>query len=740
VLGINLEAQTNNQVFYLDVNNTVNKLTNTPTNGWVNQNLGQGATGASRLSSFTDNVGSHVFYQDISNQLNHLLGTGSSSGVAWTNQILSQLAGAAPEGGSPLTSFVDKVGEHVFYLDINHQVNQVLGVVGSSGVTWTNQLIPGASLATGATGLTSFSDSAGEHVFYVDSADRVNHLLGTVGSTGSVTWTNQNLTQLANGPATSGVTALTSFTDSTGSHVFYEDSGNQLDHLSSTAGVTWTNQLLGQAPEGGSPLTSFTDNTGEHVFYLDINQRVNHLSSTAGVTWTNQNLSILGNGPSAAGAAGLTSFADGAGEHLVYVGSSLAVNRLLSPNGVTWTNQNLTQLANGAGTSGSSPLGSTPAPLVSRFVPVTPCRVADTRNANGPFGGPSLIGGSSRAFAIPASACGIPANAQAYALNLTVGPKGPLGFLTAFPCGQTLPLSSNLNSIDGRVKAVAAIVPAGTNGAVCAFVTDNTDFVLDISGYFVPATTTSALAFFPLTPCRVADTRLPTGPLGGPSLVANTPRTFPILSSACSIPATAQAYSLNLTVGPLAGTLGFLTAWPAGQSQPGVSNLNAPTGVATANAAIVPAGASGGVSFFATNNTDLVIDIDGYFAPPGPGGLSLFSLTPCRVLDTRNPPGTPIPANGTIVINVTGSGCGAPASAKAYVLNATVAPITTPPGLGFLTLWPDGAVQPLVSTLNAVDGAVTSNLAIVPTTNGSIDAFALNPTHLVLDIFGYFAP
>jgi hypothetical protein len=64
-----------------------------------------------------------------------------------------------------------------------------------------------------------------------------------------------------------------------------------------------------------------------------------------------------------------------------------------------------------------------------------------------------------------------------------------------------------------------------------------------------------------------------------------------------------------------------------------------------------------------------------------------------------------------------------------------------PPGpLGFLTLWPQGATQPLVSTLNAIDGSITSNMAIVPTTNGSVSAFSSNPAHLILDISGYFAP
>ncbi len=370
-----------------------------------------------------------------------------------------------------------------------------------------------------------------------------------------------------------------------------------------------------------------------------------------------------------------------------------------------------------------------------RFVPITPCRIADTRNPNGPFGGPFLGAGTTRGFTVPDSACGIPSTAQAYSLNATVVPKGPLGFLTMFPCGQDLPLASTLNSIDGRVKAGAAIVPAGANGGVCAFATNDTEVILDINGYFVPASNTSALEFYPLTPCRIVDTRGATGALGGPSLVGNAARSFPVRSSACNVPPAAQAYSLNYTSVPK-GSLGFLTTWPTGQAQPLVSTLNAPTGAVTANAAIVPAGTNGDVSVFVTNNSDVIIDIDGYFAPPGVGGLSLFPLAPCRVVDTRNPVGSQ-PFNGARNVDVVGSGCGVPASAQSLVLNATVVP---PGPLGFLTLWAQGATQPVVSTLNAIDGAVTSNLAIVPTTNGSISAFGANPTHLVLDISAYFAP
>jgi hypothetical protein len=370
-----------------------------------------------------------------------------------------------------------------------------------------------------------------------------------------------------------------------------------------------------------------------------------------------------------------------------------------------------------------------------RFVPVTPCRVADTRNPVGPFGGPFLGAQTTRGFQIPSSSCGIPATAQAYSVNLTVVPHSILGFLTMFACGQTRPFTSTLNSVDGRVKAASALVPAGTNGSICAFVTHDTELIIDINGYFVPGTDPTALAFSTVTPCRLVDTRTATGPLGGPSLPANTARVFPILSSSCNIPATAQAYSMNFTVVPKSA-LGFLTTWPTGQPQPFVSTLNAPTGAVTANAAIVPVGAGGNVSVFVTHDTDLVIDINGYFAPPLPGGLSLFNLPSCRVLDTRIPAGAS-PFSGERDVNVVSSGCSAPLSAKAFALNATVVP---PGPFGFLTLWPQGTPQPFVSTLNAPDGTVTSNLAIVPTTNGSVSAFASNPTHLVLDISGYFAP
>jgi len=385
------------------------------------------------------------------------------------------------------------------------------------------------------------------------------------------------------------------------------------------------------------------------------------------------------------------------------------------------------------------------------FAAITPCRVADTRNANGPFGGPSIAGQTSRAFVIPNSPCGIPATAGAYSLNVAVVPKKTLGYVTVWPAGQNQPTVATLTSLDGQVRSNAAIVAAGANGAISVFATDDTDVILDINGYFnstsaatvarnahgysAAATASGASAFYPLTPCRIADTRNAAGPLGGPGLAAESTRSFPIADSSCGVPAGALAYSLNFAAVPK-GPLGFLTAWPTGQPQPLVASLNAVTGTVTANAVIVPAGANGAVDVYATNDTDLVIDIDGYFAAPGAGGLSFYAGTPCRVLDSRDPQGTP-PFNGEMGVDVTASPCGLPATAQAFVFNATVVP---PGPFGFLTMWPEGEPQPVAATLNALDGAITSNMAIVPTTNGSISVFGSNPTYLILDNFGYFAP
>ena len=139
-------------------------------------------------------------------------------------------------------------------------------------------------------------------------------------------------------------------------------------------------------------------------------------------------------------------------------------------------------------------------------------------------------------------------SAQAYSLNVTLVPVNghPVGYLTIWPTGETQPLVSLMNS-DGRIKANAAIVPAGTNGAVSIFVTDTANVLIDIDAYFDSASDSAALAFFPLTPCRIIDTRNGNGGI----LPAGQIRSYTIPTN-CGVPSNAQAYSFNVTVLPSA--------------------------------------------------------------------------------------------------------------------------------------------------------------------------------------------
>ena len=377
-----------------------------------------------------------------------------------------------------------------------------------------------------------------------------------------------------------------------------------------------------------------------------------------------------------------------------------------------------------------------------RFVPVTPCRVADTRSPVGPFGGPTMAAATSRPFAIPRSPCGIPNTAQAYSLNVTVVPKGPLSYLTLWPTGQSQAGVSTLNSFGGDVVANAAIVPAGADGAVSVYVTNPTDVILDINGYFDTEAGSSSFSFYPATPCRVADTRGGEGTFGGPTMPGRTARDFPVPLSPCGIPAAAGGYSLNVTVVP-PGYLGYLTTWPTGHAQPNASTLNSWKGKVVANAALVPAGNNESISVYVSNLTNVILDINGYFGQAGQAGaLSFYPVAPCRVADTRGVNGAfggpKMGAASTRSFPIPASGCNIPATATAYSMNITVVPDGA---LSYLTTWPTGSGRPLVSTLNSFDGAVVANAAIVPAgTNGAISVFVTNQTHVILDINGYFAP
>jgi hypothetical protein len=120
------------------------------------------------------------------------------------------------------------------------------------------------------------------------------------------------------------------------------------------------------------------------------------------------------------------------------------------------------------------------------FYAVAPCRLVDTRNAAGPLGGPALSAGSRRSFTL-AGHCGIPADAQALSLNVTVTGSTAAGDLQLFAGGTTAPGTPTINYRAGETRANNAVARLGSSGDLavqCDQGIGVVHLVLDVDGYF----------------------------------------------------------------------------------------------------------------------------------------------------------------------------------------------------------------------------------------------------------------
>lgn len=128
-----------------------------------------------------------------------------------------------------------------------------------------------------------------------------------------------------------------------------------------------------------------------------------------------------------------------------------------------------------------------------QFFAVTPCRVVDTRGANGVNGGPALPSYTARSFDV-AGNCGVPASAKAVSLNVTVVSPQSAGWLGIYPSATGFSGTSTINFNAGE-SAIAngAIVPvsAVTNDIAVLWGSYSgtapvTHVILDVTGYFAP--------------------------------------------------------------------------------------------------------------------------------------------------------------------------------------------------------------------------------------------------------------
>ena len=331
---------------------------------------------------------------------------------------------------------------------------------------------------------------------------------------------------------------------------------------------------------------------------------------------------------------------------------------------------------------------------------------------------------------------------------------------------------------------VTATVPSYSTPGVVG-VTVTTPYGTSIPAGFVYVM--PDLSYFPIQPFREADTRcsstsptlpavictsehlpLANGGLDPPSAggsiqiqVTGTAGT-----SGGSVPDDAEAVVITLTAVASSSTgNGYLSAYPAGTARPIASSLNYAPGEAVPNLVTVTVGSGGKISIMSSSGSvNVVVDVEGYYAPSGSGGSYFDPLTSsARILDTRCTQTTPphvlpgycstenIPsANadvvapgsaGIIAVKVTGMD-GVPATGvTAVMLNITAA--GPPSANGYLTVWPTGTLRTITSNVNFFHNT-TSDSVIVATGQGShageVDIYNSSGTsQLIVDVSGWFS-
>ena len=240
-----------------------------------------------------------------------------------------------------------------------------------------------------------------------------------------------------------------------------------------------------------------------------------------------------------------------------------------------------------------------------RYMPVSPNRLMDSRDAT------RLAGGSVVELAVT-NVGGVPSSATAVALNVTGILPSRDGFVTAYPCGA-MPPTSSLNPAAGRVTPNLVMAPVSTAGTVCFFTNADIDLVVDVVGYISSNATTRLT---PSQPFRFTDTRdqfrveVNAGQNG---LRLEAGQTILVaMAGQRGLPANVRAVSANLTVVD-ATTAGFLTAWPCGD-MPTASNVNYEPGAAIANAAELPLSSSGAICIYSSGSAQVIIDVNGWWS------------------------------------------------------------------------------------------------------------------------------
>ena len=382
-------------------------------------------------------------------------------------------------------------------------------------------------------------------------------------------------------------------------------------------------------------------------------------------------------------------------------------------------------------TGGSTPTPApTPAPaetkkigVSSKFTAIPATRLVDSRRGLG-FG---LLLANRQLRVKVAGVGGLPADITAISANFTVTGARGSGYLTASNCSASPGSVSTLNYQFGESVPNHSLVPLD-NGYLCLFSTQQTEVVIDVTGY---SSASSTEQFMPLASKRIFDSRRST------ALVPGQVKKITVDGGSTSVPTSATAVAVNLT-GVSPSTNGWVRAYPCDQPNGTISSLNPRIGSNRANSAIVATSAAGQICLVSNTSTHVIVDLAGWFGPVDQRKFQ--ALNALRLADTRsslsalNPARTSaaLKPGKTLRIPVAGVR-GVPDDARAASINITSVGGW---GRGWVRATPCGS-DGGVSNLNFNGPRAIANSANVKLDqDGAICITSNGYTHVVVDITG----
>ncbi len=383
------------------------------------------------------------------------------------------------------------------------------------------------------------------------------------------------------------------------------------------------------------------------------------------------------------------------------------------------------------------------ASLPGAYGAVAPTRLLDTRTGVGAARTAVAPGGS---VVVQISGRGGVPSADVSAALLVVTAVSPAGNGTVKvrASGDTGPGTSVITFVHGVSLANLVLAPLSPDGKTELINSSSgtVQLVADLSGYYRGGTVQDAGSMQPLPPARLLDTRFG---IGGPKAPVGPSKTLGLhVTGQGGVPA-ANVAAVLLNVDAISPTRnGSVAVWPAGSTQPGVSQLSFAAGKTSGTLVMARVGAGGVVDFAnkSGGTVQLVADVFGYVLAGTPAAAGVFApVTPARLLDTRSGVGAPkarVAGRGTVTVQVAGRAGLPTTNIGAVVLSVTA---LAPSGTGTVTVWGDGQAKPAVANLNYAVGQISVNLVVAPVgADGKVELSNNSPTstELVADVAGYY--